>query len=92
VTEVIELARLFEIVGSGNEEVTRALLFKVPAATGMTATDTMALPTLFICPKSQRTTWPTAQVPWLALAEATIEFPENVPAKLTSDTVFGPAF
>jgi hypothetical protein len=57
---------------------------------GITVTDTVALLPLVICPKSQRTTWSAAQVPWLALAETRIGATENVPIKLTCDTVFGP--
>jgi hypothetical protein len=63
VTDVSDWARLLKGFGSGSEDLTRVVLVKVPATTGITVTDTVPLPAVFICPKSQRTTCSTALVP-----------------------------
>src|SRR5262249_969757 len=89
---VSDLARLFEALGSGSEDVACATLVRLPGRTGINVTETLAVPVVTICPKSQRTTWSRAQVPWLVVADTRTGFPENVATTLTFDTVFGPVF
>lgn len=83
---------LFPGFGSGSDEPTVAVVFKLPAPTGIIEMDTEAVPPVARDPQSQRTTGPAAQFPWLATADTTIGSSVNVSSSVTCDTPVGPMF
>src|SRR5690349_4525689 len=92
VNDVVALALLLAVLGSGLLLVTETASLVLPSSTAWAVTDAVTVPPEATVPREKVTTPPTtANVPWLVVADWKLRIEPRVSVRMVAEALLGPA-